>query len=38
MKLLWIATKSPWPPVDGGRLLLLHTLRALAARDHQIVL
>jgi hypothetical protein len=38
MKLLWIATKSPWPPVDGGRLLLLHTLRALAARDHRIVL
>lgn len=38
MKLLWIATKSPWPPVDGGRLLLLHTLRALAARDHHVVL
>src|SRR4051812_33494198 len=31
MKLLLLATKSPWPPVDGGRLLLLHTLEGLAA-------
>ncbi len=30
MRLLWIATKSPWPPHDGGRLLLLESLRALA--------
>ncbi len=30
MRLLWIATKSPWPPRDGGRLLLLESLRALA--------
>jgi hypothetical protein len=30
LRLLWIATKSPWPPVDGGRLLLLESLKALA--------
>lgn len=28
--LLWIATKSPWPPVDGGRLAQVLTLEALA--------
>ncbi len=31
MRILWVATKSPWPPVDGGRLLLWETLGALAA-------
>lgn len=31
MRLLWIATKAPWPPRDGGRLLLRETLAALAA-------
>lgn len=30
MRLLWIATKSPTPPVDGGRLVALLTLEALA--------
>lgn len=29
MNLLLLATKAPWPPVDGGRLLLLRTLEAL---------
>ena len=29
VKLLWIATKSPWPPVDGGRLVQWLTLAAL---------
>jgi len=28
---LWVATKAPWPPRDGGRLLQLETLRLLAA-------
>jgi len=32
LRLLWIATKAPWPPRDGGRLLLLETLSALAAQ------
>lgn len=30
MKLLWVATKSPWPARDGGRLLLAESLAALA--------
>ena len=38
MKILWIATKIPWPPVDGGRLLLWNTLRALAAAGCDLTL
>lgn len=30
MKLLVLATKAPWPPVDGGRFLLGNTLKALS--------
>ena len=29
MNVLVVATKSPWPPVDGGRLLLSLTLEGL---------
>jgi hypothetical protein len=32
MHILWIATKPPWPPSDGGRLVQWLTLRTLAAR------
>jgi polysaccharide biosynthesis protein PslH len=35
---LAIATKAPWPAVDGGRLLLLNTLRALAAAGCRLTL
>ena len=28
---LVVATKAPWPPLDGGRVLLRNTLQALAA-------
>ncbi len=38
MRILWVATKAPWPPVDGGRLVLLNTLRALAAAGHEVTL
>ncbi len=38
MKILWIATKAPWPPVDGGRLLLANTLKALKERGHAVTL
>jgi len=31
MRVLWIATKPPWPAVDGGRLVQWLTLEALAA-------
>ncbi|MGO9453011.1 MAG: glycosyltransferase [Candidatus Binataceae bacterium] len=30
MKVLWVATKPPWPPIDGGRVLMWYTLAALA--------
>jgi polysaccharide biosynthesis protein PslH len=32
VRLLVVATKAPWPPVDGGRLLLLRTLEGFAAQ------
>ncbi|MCL4838769.1 MAG: glycosyltransferase [Thermoanaerobaculia bacterium] len=32
MRLLVVSTKAPWPPADGGRLLLWLTLEGLAAR------
>ncbi|MFW6012117.1 MAG: glycosyltransferase family 4 protein [bacterium] len=38
MRLLWIATKPPVPPVDGGRLVALTTLQALAAEGVEITL
>ncbi len=39
LRVLWVATKPPWPPRDGGRLLQLETLRLLAdpADDEQRV-
>jgi len=36
VKLLWVATKAPWPSCDGGRLLLAETLRGLADHGHEI--
>jgi hypothetical protein len=36
MKILAVATKSPLPPVDGGRLLMWNTLSALCASGHEI--
>ena len=38
MRVLWLATKCPWPPADGGRLLLLNTLQALRQAGHEVVL
>ncbi|HEX4960661.1 MAG TPA: glycosyltransferase [Thermoanaerobaculia bacterium] len=38
MNLLLVATKAPWPPVDGGRFLLLNTLEALATAGCRITL
>jgi hypothetical protein len=35
---LWVATKVPWPPRDGGRLLLLRTLEALQEAAVEVVL
>jgi hypothetical protein len=36
LRILVVATKAPWPPVDGGRLVLLKTIEALAARGNRI--
>jgi len=36
VRLLWVVTKPPWPPIDGGRLVVAQTLAALAGRGHAI--
>ena len=36
MNILWVATKAPWPAVDGGRLLMRLTLEALAEMGHKV--
>ena len=38
MNVLVIATKAPWPPIDGGRFLLLNTLQALASTGCRLTL
>lgn len=38
LKVLVVATKPPWPPIDGGRLLVRNTLEALAERGHRLTL
>lgn len=38
LNVLAVATKAPWPAVDGGRFLLLNTLQALAAAGCRLTL
>jgi hypothetical protein len=38
VNILFVATKAPWPPVDGGRLLLGRTLAGLAEAGHRATL
>lgn len=38
MRILVVATKSPWPPRDGGRLALWLTLQGLAEAGHAVAL
>ncbi len=38
LNILIVATKPPWPPVDGGRVVVLNTVDALAAAGHRITL
>ncbi len=38
MNVLVVATKAPWPAIDGGRVLLLNTLQALAAAGCRLTL
>ncbi len=38
MRILLVATKTPWPPIDGGRLVLLNTIDGLQDAGHQVTL
>ena len=38
MRILWVGTKPPWPATDGGRLLTVVTLEALAHAGHELTL
>jgi glycosyl transferase family 1 len=38
MKILLVATKPPWPLIDGGRLLLWHTIAGLVRLGAEITL
>jgi hypothetical protein len=38
MRILWVGTKPPWPATDGGRLLAVVTLEALAGAGHELTL
>jgi len=36
VKILFLATRLPWPPADGGRVLMALTIEGLLARGHSI--
>jgi polysaccharide biosynthesis protein PslH len=36
VRILWVGTKPPWPPEDGGRLVAANTIAALAAAGHSL--
>jgi hypothetical protein len=36
VRILWVGTKPPWPPADGGRLVAANTIEALAAAGHAV--
>ena len=38
MKILLVATKPPWPLIDGGRVLLWHTMAGLVRHGAEITL
>ena len=38
VRILVVATKTPWPPADGGRLVLWLALQGLAQAGHEIAL
>ena len=38
MRILFVATKPPWPPRDGGRLVLWLTIKGLTDAGHEITL
>lgn len=36
MRLAWVTTKPPWPPLDGGRLVAARTVEALVQAGHVV--
>jgi hypothetical protein len=38
LNILIVATKAPWPPVDGGKVVVWETLGALAGAGHRVTL
>jgi glycosyltransferase involved in cell wall biosynthesis len=36
VKVLFLATRSPWPSTDGGRVLMARTIEGLHARGHAV--
>jgi len=38
VNVLFVATRSPWPSVDGGRVLMAQTIAGLRARGHRVTL
>jgi glycosyltransferase involved in cell wall biosynthesis len=36
VRILWVGTKPPWPPEDGGRLVAANTIEALARAGHEV--
>jgi glycosyltransferase involved in cell wall biosynthesis len=36
VNILFIASRPPWPPTDGGRVLMANTVEGLLARGHHI--
>jgi len=36
VRILWVGTKPPWPPADGGRLVAANTIEALAQAGHAV--
>lgn len=38
MNVLLVATRSPWPSIDGGRVLMAQTIAGLRRRGHRVTL
>jgi hypothetical protein len=36
VRILWVGTKPPWPPEDGGRLVAANTIEALVGAGHEV--
>ena len=36
MNILFVASRPPWPPIDGGRVLMAYTVEGLLTRNHHV--